>query len=182
MLLAHTIAGAFSDVRLDGVTASEGDFFVRMGAELGKPTIMVSGDDVTCAQLQELVPLLEVAVVKEALSFEAARHMPAAQARREIADAVERGMARLARGDVHLPDVTPGHVVELDLAPQFAALRPLMLDFGLNAVGELTVRREVDTVADAWEAGVTAAAIVLAHLLAGKAEPDEALIRSLRRR
>lgn len=66
---AHTISyEEYSDVRLDGHTVSEGEIFATVAAQLGVPTALIAGDDVVCAEMAKVVPGIETAVVKEAMS------------------------------------------------------------------------------------------------------------------
>jgi D-amino peptidase len=179
-LLAHTAAGAFLDVRVDDVPRSEGAFFALAAAELGVPLLMVSGDDVTCAELIGLVPTVEVAVVKTALGMQAARHRPFRAAREAISDAAERGMKRLESGDVFLPQPgTGGHRLDLQLAPSAQWLLPLYADLGFRVEGDRAAI-VVPTWARAWEKVALAAFALLRHHRAGVAEPDASLVADLR--
>ncbi len=178
-LLAHTAAGAFLDVQVDGFARSEGAFFTLAAAELGVPVLMVSGDDVTCADLRELVPTVETAVVKTALGMQAARHLPFRAARDAITEASERGVKRLQSADAHLPDPgTGGHRLTLQLAPSAQWVLPLYTDLGYQVNGG-AASVEVPTWAAAWERVALAAFVLLRHHLAGVDAPDASLIADL---
>ena len=177
-VLAHTAIGGLADVRVDGRTRSEGEFFTYMAAEIGVPLLAVSGDDVTCAELQALVPTVSTAVVKHALGLQAARHLPSALARAAITRACREGTDRLLRGDTLLPSVTTGHVLELDLG-RLAPFGPLLTEVGFEQVAGDLVRLEVETWALAWERIVFLALASLRHRTAGVDEPDPALVADL---
>lgn len=177
-VLAHTAIGGLADVRVDGRTRSEGEFFTYMGAEIGVPLLAVSGDDVTCAELGTLVPTASTAVVKHALGLQAACHLPAAQSREAITLACREGTDRLLRGDVTLPDVTTGHVLELELG-RLAAFGSLLSAVGFTQISDAAVRVEVETWATAWERLVFLALASLRHRTAGVDEPDVALVADL---
>ena len=176
-VLAHTAIGGLTDVRVDGRTRSEGEFFAYMAAELGVPLLAVSGDDVTCQQLQQLVPTVSVAVVKHALSLQAARHQPVARAREAITEACRQGTTRLATGDLTVPETTRGHLLELELG-RLARFAPLLTEVGFRRVGD-TVRKELDTWAQAWEHLVMLALVELRHRASGVEEPDLSLVADL---
>ena len=177
-VLAHTAIGGLADVRVDGRTRSEGEFFTYMAAEIGIPLLAVSGDDVTCAELQALVPTASTAVVKHALGLQAAQHLPVARAREAITVACREGTDRLLRGHTTLPDVTSGHVLELDLG-RLAPFGGLLTEVGFDQVSENAVRVEVETWALAWERLVFLALASLRHRTAGVDEPDLALVADL---
>lgn len=177
-VLAHTAIGGLADVRVDGRTRSEGEFFTYMASEVGVPLLAVSGDDVTCEQLRELVPTVSTAVVKHALSLQAARHLPVAQAREAITNACQRGTQALLDGDVTLPTTSPGHELELALG-RLAPYGPLLTEAGFNRGTDDRVRINVETWAQAWERLVLLAFVVLRHRTAGADEPDPTLVADL---
>lgn len=99
---AHSFSSAnLADVRLDGVSVSEGAWNALLAAHFGVPVLAVTGDAAAVAEVQALVPGVEGAVVKWPYGFHSARNLSPAAARAAIADAVRRGMAR--RGAAALP-------------------------------------------------------------------------------
>jgi D-amino peptidase len=99
------------EVRLNGRPVGEGEVAAALAGAYGIPTVLVSGDDATCADLQEWCPDIETAVVKYSLSRYAGRCLPLGEARDRIRAAAERAVVRCR--EHRLPDVaTP---VELDV-------------------------------------------------------------------
>jgi D-amino peptidase len=113
---AHTISyGAYQAVRLDGRSVSEGEIFALAAAQRGVPTALVTGDDVVGGVMQKLCPGIETAVVKRALSRQAAVIIPPARARRLIHDAARRAIERVRAAAIDAPDATPPFAMEVEL-------------------------------------------------------------------
>ena len=71
---AHTMSSAnVVDIRLNGVSMSEGSMNAAIAGHFGVPVIMVSGDDVAVAETQVIVGDMEGAVVKWARGFHSAQ-------------------------------------------------------------------------------------------------------------
>jgi D-amino peptidase len=113
---AHTISyGDYKDVRLHGRSVSEGEIFATIAAQAGVPTILIAGDDVVCAELQKVCPGIEPAIVKRALSREAAAIVPPVRAQGIIAAAAERAVTRLRAGEITAPDFVSPFEFEIEL-------------------------------------------------------------------
>ena len=70
---AHTMSSAnVVDIRLNGLSMSEGSMNAAIAGHFGVPVIMVSGDDVAVAETQVIVGDMEGAVVKWARGFHSA--------------------------------------------------------------------------------------------------------------
>jgi D-amino peptidase len=116
---AHSFSSAnLADVRVNGVSVSEGSWNAAIAAHYGVPVLAVTGDEAAVAEVQAQVPGVAGAVVKWPYAFHAARTLSPQAARAAIADAVRKGMAR--RGITELPRVqTP---VRLEI--RFKSYRP----------------------------------------------------------
>jgi D-amino peptidase len=113
---AHTISyGDYQDVRLHGRSVSEGEIFATIAAQAGVPTVLIAGDDVVCAELQKVCPGIETAVVKRALSREAAAIVPPRRAQTIIAAAAQRAIERLRAGEISAPDFSSPFEFEVQL-------------------------------------------------------------------
>jgi D-amino peptidase len=116
---AHTFSSAsLADVRLNGVSVSEGAWNAALAAHFGVPVLAVSGDDAAVREVQSLVPGVEGAVVKWAQGFHSARVLSPEAARAAIKDAVRRGVAK--RGQ--LEPVRAKNPVAVEV--RFKAYRP----------------------------------------------------------
>ncbi|MFE6777495.1 M55 family metallopeptidase [Streptomyces sp. NPDC057702] len=113
-VLAHSMSDAVLDVRVDGRPMGELGLNAAMAGHLGVPVLLVSGDDVACAELAELVPDVRTVPVKEAVGQAAAITLHPAEARQRLREASAEAIAW--RGQVS-PLTLPGPVtVEADLA------------------------------------------------------------------
>jgi D-amino peptidase len=73
---AHTFSSArLADVRLNGVSMSEGSFNAAIAGYFNVPVIMVSGDDAAVKEVSSLVGDIEGAVVKWNYGFHSAKTM-----------------------------------------------------------------------------------------------------------
>ncbi|HEX8865582.1 MAG TPA: M55 family metallopeptidase [Lentzea sp.] len=95
-VLAHTyLENSITGVWLDGLPASEGRLNAALAAEYGVPVLMVTGDDLTCADASAgYAPDAEVVAVKECVSRYAAVCLPPAVAFSQITEAATAAMAR----------------------------------------------------------------------------------------
>ncbi|MDA1300069.1 MAG: M55 family metallopeptidase [Proteobacteria bacterium] len=99
-IMAHTISyGAFKLVTLAGQPIGEPDFFARRAAELGVPVGMVSGDQVVAAQVGEICPGVETAIVKQAYANQSGRCIPPGRARVLIRESAKRTVERTRAGE-----------------------------------------------------------------------------------
>ncbi len=113
---AHTISyGDYSDVRLAGRSVGEPEMFITAAAQHGVPTALVTGDDVVFAEVAACCPTVVGAVVKRALSREAAVIVPPVRARRIIFDAARRAVEQVRTGAIEIPEFVPPFEFEIDL-------------------------------------------------------------------
>ncbi|MEZ4587595.1 MAG: M55 family metallopeptidase [Gemmatimonadales bacterium] len=96
-VLAHTFSGTV-EVSLNGRKVPEAGFAGATAGEFGVPVVFVSGDQVIAREARELFGPIEVAVVKDAIGFNAAVMRHPDEARRMITDGVRRGVER--RGSI----------------------------------------------------------------------------------
>lgn len=99
-VLAHTYLGAgLQALRINGAPASEGRMNALLAAEFGVPVVLVSGDDLTCADAAGYAPGAQTAAVKTCVSRYSARCLPPAAAYELIRAAAERAAARAVPPD-----------------------------------------------------------------------------------
>ena len=93
----HTFSSAnLADVRVNGVSVSEGASNAAVAGHFGVPVVAVSGDDAAVAEVRKLVGDAEGAVVKWAYGFHSAKTMTPKAAAEEIRARVQAGVARRA--------------------------------------------------------------------------------------
>ena len=92
-VLDHAYVGTVVDeLRLNGVAYGEFGLNAMLAGAFGVPIVMASGDDKLAAEVAELLPQTEVAVVKWATGRMAARTLMPGPARVAIASAVTRAL------------------------------------------------------------------------------------------
>jgi D-amino peptidase len=95
---AHTFASArLSEVKLNGVNASEGYINAAIAAQYGTPVILATGDDVAVAELVPTIGGAETVAVKTAIGFHAAETMMPAAAQAKIKAAAKRAVERIGQ-------------------------------------------------------------------------------------
>ncbi|MFJ6792826.1 M55 family metallopeptidase [Streptomyces sp. NPDC091268] len=97
-VLAHTyLANSITGVWLGGVRASEGLLNARVVAEYGVPVVLVTGDDLTCADAAGYAPDAVTVAVKDHVSRYAAVCRTPARTAADIRSAAERAAALAVR-------------------------------------------------------------------------------------
>jgi len=118
---AHTISyESYKAVRVDGRAVSEGEIFAIAAAQQALPTALIAGDDVVAAELTRVVPGIETAVVKRALSRTGGWIIPPVRAQGIIHAAAQRATERVAAGSIPVIDVDPPFSVEVELRAPLA--------------------------------------------------------------
>ncbi len=145
-VLAHTFhGGVYRDVRLNGVSASEGYFNAALAGAFDKPVLFVSGDERALADARRYAPDAVLHATKQALGWRAASSLPPRQAQRALRSAVAEALARARPAPfVIAPPVT----LELEITSQLAAEMLAYLSI-VERVGACAVRTQCESVADA---------------------------------
>jgi D-amino peptidase len=144
---AHSFSSAnLADLRLNGVSVSEGAWNAALAAHFGVPVLAVSGDEAAVKEVQALVPGAEGAVVKWPYGFHAARTLSPEASRDVIRDAVKRGMARRTQ----IPITRPRTPVEVEI--RFKSYRPSEILSWLPGVKRLDAHSARFTARDMVEA------------------------------
>ncbi len=107
-VLEHAYLGSVVDtLTLNG--SQQGEFVLNamVAGACGVPVVMASGDDKLAAEVAEMLPATEVAVVKWAVSRTAARTLTPGAARVAIASAVTRALRSLTAAGLLRPPEPP---------------------------------------------------------------------------
>jgi len=96
-VLAHTMSDAVLGVRLNGREVGEIGLNAALAGHHGVPVVFLSGDDVACAELLELVPSASTVTVKRALGQAAAEALHPAVARDRVRQEAALAIARRAQ-------------------------------------------------------------------------------------
>jgi len=93
---AHTISSAnLTEVRLNGIPASEALLSAAIAGHFGVPAVLISGDDAIVAEARKQLGDIEGAVVKWAYGFHSARTRTPEAAYEVISAAAQRAIGRL---------------------------------------------------------------------------------------
>lgn len=136
-VLAHTyLPNSVTGVRVNGEPASEGRLSALVAAEFGVPVILVTGDDVTCADAAGYAPRAASVAVKDWVSRYSAVCRPPAVTAAAIRAAAE-GAVKLA-GRREIAAEPGGYRVEVDVdaaqLAQAAAVVPTVERTGERSV------------------------------------------------
>jgi len=147
-VLAHTISDAVLDVRLDGRPVGEIGLNAALAGFHGAPVVLISGDDVACAELLELVPGAATVAVKQALGQAAAIALHPDEARERL----HRVAAKAIRRHDQVPLlVMPGPLkVEVDLYGPYTVDLATLIPGVSRAPGGRTVTFTAEDVAQAY--------------------------------
>ena len=95
-VLAHTyLASTVVEVRVNGEAASEGRMNAMLAAELGVPVVLVTGDDLTCADAAAWAAHAERVTVKQCVDRYTAKCFPPSRTAKLISEGAARGLAAL---------------------------------------------------------------------------------------
>ncbi len=140
-VLSHTfLANQMTGVWLDGERASEGRLNAALAAEFGVPVILVTGDDLTCADADRYAPGARKVAVKECVTRYSALCRPPSRTAHDIRAAAKEAMALAGRGE---PDVRP-HRLEIEFDATHLALTAAIVP-GVTVTGERRVTFEYPT-------------------------------------
>jgi D-amino peptidase len=135
-VLAHThLAGGVVEVRFDGTPMSEGRMNALTAASVGVPLVLITGDDVTCADAAQYAPAAAGAEVKRAITRYTAEVLPFPVARQVIRGAAESGLRD--RREPVAP--TAPFEIEIDVDAAHLAVAAARVP-GVDQVGLRTVR------------------------------------------
>lgn len=99
---AHTFSSAnLADVKVGGVSMSEGSWNAAYAGHHGVPVLAVTGDEAAVAEVKSLVKGVEGAVVKWPLGFHGARTLAPVAARALVKETVARAVRNRAAAAAH---------------------------------------------------------------------------------
>ncbi|MGW1517914.1 M55 family metallopeptidase [Streptomyces sp. NPDC002287] len=132
-VLAHTyLANSLTGVWLDGQRASEGVLNARVVAEYGVPVILVTGDDLTCADAAGYAPGARTVAVKDHVSRYAAVCRGPARTAADIRAAAAEAVKLAVR---HEPVRGGPHTVEVEFDAEHLSMAATVVP-GVERTGE----------------------------------------------
>jgi len=135
-VLAHTyLPNTITAVRINGESASEGRMNALLAAEFGVPVVLVTGDDLTCADAQKFAPSAVGVAVKTCVDRYSAICLPP----KLSAAAITEGARHALGTSLALSAVAEQYTFEVSF--DAAHLAPLVTHIpGVERVGDLSVR------------------------------------------
>ncbi|MGP9017467.1 M55 family metallopeptidase [Streptomyces sp. BR1] len=144
-VLAHTyLANSITGVWLNGTRASEGLLNAHVVAEYGVPVVLVTGDDLTCADAEGYAPGAHKVAVKDHVSRYAAVCRTPSRTAAEIRAAAQKAAALAVR---HEPVRCGPFTVELEFDAEHLAMAATVVP-GAARTGERRVAYTSDTMYD----------------------------------
>ncbi|WP_329377378.1 M55 family metallopeptidase [Streptomyces sp. NBC_01351] len=141
-VLAHTyLANSITGVWLNGIRASEGLLNAHVVAEYGVPVILVTGDDLTCADAAGYAPDAVTVAVKDHVSRYAAVCRTPARTAADIRAAAKEATALAGRRD---PAPGGPYTVELEFDAEHLAMAATVVP-GAERSGERRVAYTSET-------------------------------------
>ena len=96
-VIAHTLSGGISELRLNGQLASETVISAATAAHFDVPIIMASGDDAYIDHVNDVLGDIETLVTKYAISYTSARMIKPRSVQLSITDSVTRALSTMDR-------------------------------------------------------------------------------------
>jgi D-amino peptidase len=145
-VLAHTYMGnTITGVRINDELASEGRMNALLAAEYGVPVVLVTGDDLTCADAQKYAPTAVGVAVKTCVDRYSAICLPPTVSAASITDGAARALGAPRQLSTTAAD---GYTYEVSF--DAAHLAPLVTYIpGVEQVDDLTVRFTLPTMYEA---------------------------------
>jgi D-amino peptidase len=122
-VLSHAfMAAGIHTLRVNGELAGEGTINAYLASSFGAPVLLVSGDEIACAEAGRYAPAAELVITKQALDRFTARMRPQAAVRPELAAAAGKAMTRLTSGALTAPEPVPELRAEIEFSSENRAL------------------------------------------------------------
>ncbi|MDD2442074.1 MAG: M55 family metallopeptidase [Eubacteriales bacterium] len=125
-ILEHTMSSkVWQNCWINGVLSGEVALDAAHAGELGKPVILVSGDDKVCAEAKQLMPDVVTAEVKKALSLEGAEHLPPGRAFALLGEKAREALEKLRAGQIRPFQIAHPVTLRLELVERGQIPNPL---------------------------------------------------------
>jgi D-amino peptidase len=148
-IMAHSYSSlGIQNMLLNGKPVGEIDVIAALAGHFGTPVIMLSGDQAAANEIREIVPDVEVAIVKEGIARYTCISLSAAAARDAIRDAARNSVAKIA---TIKPYVLKGPVV---LQVEYTTRNSLPVDaesrMGAEVLDDRTIRFTGRDILEVW--------------------------------
>jgi len=111
--LAHSFSSrTINNIWLNGKLIGEIGAMVLYASHFNVPTIFLSGDDVACNEIKEIIPNIETAAVKEGLGLNVALNLSPEKARRKIKEGIKKAVRKINKMELYKVDPPYEVVIE----------------------------------------------------------------------
>lgn len=148
-IMAHSYSSlGIQNLLMNGRPVGEIEIIAAMAGHFNIPVVMLSGDQKAADEIREIVPDVEVAVVKEGLGRYNCISLSAPAARDLVREAARKGAAKI--GSIH-PYVVKGPVT---LQVEYTTRNSLPVDSesraGAEVLDDRTIRFHAPNILEAW--------------------------------
>jgi D-amino peptidase len=148
-VMAHSYSSlGIQKILMNGKPVGEIETRTALAGWYGVPVIMLSGDQAAAADLHEITPAAEVAVVKEGLGYYACLSMSATAARDLIRERAQRAMQRI--GQIPPYKITGPVTIEVEYSTRSTPSPETPLAVGTEMVDARTIRYRGKDFMEAW--------------------------------
>jgi D-amino peptidase len=148
-IMAHSYSSlGIQNMLLNGKAVGEIDVIAAMAGHFGTPVIMLSGDQAAANEIREIVPDVEVAVVKEGIGRYTCISLSAIAAREIIREAARRSVEKIGR----IKPYTVNGPVTLQVEYTTRNSLPLDADMrtGAKVLDDRTIQFNGQNILEAW--------------------------------
>lgn len=144
-VLEHTFSSAsVQNYWLNGKKIGEAEFDTLIASELGKPVIMVSGDDKLCAEVNEFIPDAVTCEVKKGMTWRGAMLLSKQKAHAKIAECTKEAIAKFR--DIPLHKLSAPYTLRVELVER--GQLPRMIDPRIKLIDGRTYEITANTIAE----------------------------------
>jgi D-amino peptidase len=148
-VMAHSYSSlGIQKILMNGKPVGEIETRTALAGWYGVPVIMLSGDQAAAADLHEITPAAELAVVKEGLGYYACISMSATAARDLIRSRAQRAMQRIA--EIPPYKITGPVTIEVESSTRSTPSPETPLSAGAEMVDARTIRYRGKDFMEAW--------------------------------
>lgn len=132
-IMDHTYSGEIASVTLNGIEVGETGINAALAGHWGVPVALVTGDDKVAAEARALLPDIETAIVKYAITRRSAELLPRSEVDRRLTSGVQQALDRYRTG--HLKPWRLQEPVTLTVT----VMTPEMADLGMRCPGAIRI-------------------------------------------
>jgi len=148
-IMAHSYSSlGIQNMLLNGKPVGEIDVIAAMAGHFGTPVIMLSGDQAAANEIREIVPDVEVAVVKEGVGRYTCISLSAQAARDAIREAARKSLGRI--GTIKPYTVKGPVTLQVEYTTRNSLPPDAELRVGAEVLNDRTIRFKGQDILEAW--------------------------------